>query len=423
MFSMGGNAIGAAAQAAGGLNSLGLGNLGPYGAAAAAALSVVSSIAAMHDKSLQKEIEASEARQKEMENVTKNLEKALERTLGGVYNTRAGENAISSLTKEIANQFLDVKDNIAKILNIDNKSAFKNYLGEATIKAVKEAEKTKTYYDAAYASLLAQRDEVQHQMQMEEDKKKSDSDKIADYKQQLIEMDDEIKHFAEDMAKSLYDIDVKSWASELGDALFEAWQKGEDGADAFKKKASEIIADVAKNIVTTKLIETAMQPILDLVVSEMQRTKGMLDEVSVARISSEMAAIGQVLPDSFNNLMDGLNEGIKKAGLTDLKELGNESSSSSLSAGIKGITEQTADLLASYVNAIRADVSVIRASYEVNLPSISSAVQRTSVLAEAQVALQTQIADNTYRSAELVASIERILVMAGKDKSFGFFMR
>lgn len=423
MFSMGGNAIGAAAQAAGGLNSLGLGNLGPYGAAAAAALSVVSSIAAMHDKSLQKEIEASEARQKEMENVTKNLEKVLERTLGGVYNTRAGENAISSLTKEIANQFLGIKDNVANLLNIDNKSAFKDYIGEATIKAVKEAEKTKTYYDAAYASLLAQRDEVQHQMQMEEDKKKSDSDKIADYKQQLIEMDDEIKHFAEDMAKSLYDIDVKSWASELGDALFEAWQKGEDGADAFKKKASEIIADVAKNIVTTKLIETAMQPILDLVVSEMQRTKGMLDEVSVARISSEMAAIGQVLPDSFNSLMDGLNDGIKKAGLTDLKELGNESGSSSLSNGIKGITEQTADLLASYVNAIRADVSVIRANYEVNLPSISSAVQRTSVLAEAQVALQTQIADNTYRSAELVASIERILVMAGKDKSFGFFMR
>jgi len=159
------------------------------------------------------------------------------------------------------------------------------------------------------------------------------------------------------------------------------------------------------------------------VVSEMQRTKGMLDEVSVARISSEMAAIGQVLPDSFNSLMDGLNDGIKKAGLTDLKELGKEGGSSSLSNGIKGITEQTADLLSSYVNAIRADVSVIRANYEVNLPSISSAVQRTSVLAEAQVALQTQIADNTYRSAELVASIERILVMAGKDKSFGFFMR
>jgi len=316
-----------------------------------------------------------------------------------------------------------LKDNVARFLGLDNKSTLKDYISEATVKAVKNAEKTKTYYDAAYASMLAQYDELNHQMQLEEDKKKSDSDKIADYKQQIKEMEDEIEHFAEDLAKSLYDIDVKSWASDLGDALFEAWQKGEDGADAFKKKASEIIADVAKNIVTAKLIETEMEPVLKLVVAEMERTKGVLDEVSVARISEQMAAIGEVLPDAFYNLMDGMNEGIKKAGLTDLKELGNESSSSSLSAGIKGITEQTADLLASYVNAIRADVAVIRAGHEVELPAISSAVQRTSVLAETQVALQTQIADNTYRSAELVASIERILVMAGKDKSFGFYMR
>ena len=423
MFSMGNNAFGAAVGTAQGLSSLGLGNLGPYGAAAAAALSVATSIAQLHDKALQKEIEASEQRQKEMENISKNLEKILERTLGGVYNTSATGDMMSKLRAEILNPYKAVKDNIAKIMNIDNKSEFKDYIGDATLKAVRNAEKTKSYYDAAYASLLAQYDEVQHQMQMEEDKKKSDSDKIADYKQQLTEMDDEIKHFAEDMAKSLYDIDVKSWASELGDALFEAWQKGESGAEAFKKKATELIADVAKNIVVTKFIETAMSDVLKTVVSEMERTKGMLDEMSIERLAGQMEALASTLPDSFDSLMDGLNEGIKRAGLIDLKELGNESGSSSLSSGIKGITEQTADLLASYVNAIRADVSVIRANYEVDLPSISSAVHRTSVLAEAQVALQTQIADNTYRSAELVASIERILVMAGKDKSFGFFMR
>ena len=47
-----------------------------------------------------------------------------------------------------------------------------------------------------------------------------------------------------------------------------------------------------------------------------------------------------------------------------LKELygwnDDESSSSSMSNNIKGVTEQTADLVASYLNAIRADVSVIR---------------------------------------------------------------
>ena len=42
----------------------------------------------------------------------------------------------------------------------------------------------------------------------------------------------------------------------------------------------------------------------------------------------------------------------------------SDSGSSSTSRGIQGITEQTADLLASYTNSIRADVSVIRSLYE-----------------------------------------------------------
>ena len=57
-------------------------------------------------------------------------------------------------------------------------------------------------------------------------------------------MKQQIKDFAEDAADSLYGINLKDWASQLGDALYEAWQKGEDGAEAFKKKAAEIMGDV-----------------------------------------------------------------------------------------------------------------------------------------------------------------------------------
>ena len=411
-FSIGSNALGSAASAANGMSaikglfkddsSIGklLGGASPYVAAAAAGLSVISSLFAMHDKALQEEIEASEHRQKLMENLTKNLEKLLERTLGGAYNTRAGKDMIEALAKEIRNPLyrLDIFG-----LNTDN--PYKSYFGQDTIKAVKEAEKTKTYYDTAYASLLAQRDELQHQMQMEEDKKKSDSNAIDDYKQQIKEMDDEIRHFAEDMAKSLYDIDIKSWAAELGDALFEAWQKGESGAEAFKKKASEIMAEVAKSIAVTKLIETAMQPILDTIVKEMESKKGMLDEQSVSRIAEQMAEVSTVLPDSFNALLDALNEGMIKAGLTDMKELANETKSATQHGIGKEITEQDTSLWSSYLNGIRLDVSVIRATEALHLPVISVAVQRVSVLAETQVAHLQQIANNTKRNADAADKI------------------
>lgn len=398
-FSIGGNAFGAAAQVAGGLNTLGLGSLGPYGAAAAAALSVTSSLLAMHDESLQKEIEASQARQKEMENLTKNLEKALERTLGGIYNTTATSDMLSTLRNEIKSSSF-----LTKFFG-----DYKTYMGQDTIKAVKEAEKSKSYYDATYASLLAQRDEIKHQMQLEEDKKKTNEEAVADYQQQLKEMDDQIKNFAADMAKALYDIDIKSWAEDLGSALFEAWQKGEDAAEAFKKKASEIIAELAQKIAVTKLIETAMQPVLDAVTSEMEKKNGQLDEQSISAISDAMNLVGTTLPQSFNNLMDGLNQGMMKAGLADMRQLEESTESSSTTAGIKSITETTADLLASYINAVRADVSMIRMEQSINLPAITLAVQRTSVLAETQVQLQTQIAANTLRNADAAERIYDIM--------------
>ena len=96
-------AFSAASGVASGLNALGLSSLGPYGAAIGAGLSVVSGLFAMHDKALQKEIEASERRQKEMENMTKNIESVLESTLGGIYTYRASfdtQKTLKSVIKE-----------------------------------------------------------------------------------------------------------------------------------------------------------------------------------------------------------------------------------------------------------------------------------------------------------------------------------
>lgn len=51
-------------------------------------------------------------------------------------------------------------------------------------------------------------------------------------------METKITQFSEDLANSLYGIDIKGWASQLGDTYLPTWQKGrESGADAFKKKS------------------------------------------------------------------------------------------------------------------------------------------------------------------------------------------
>jgi hypothetical protein len=94
---------------------------------------------------------------------------------------------------------------------------------------------------------------------------------------------------------------------------------------------------------------------------------------------------------SINNDVKTEQEAFKELGLYA------DQSASSLSGGIKSITEETADLLASYVNAIRADVSFIR-TYYVRLME-ESAGRNDDVVATISVAV-AKIENNTRRSAD-----------------------
>ena len=327
------------------------GVVGGIVAAAGEAIGWIGRLAQKHDKKLDKAIQKSQQEVKKLANAYKNLEGAIDRALGGIYTTGG--------------------------------------------------------YRELFANLKKQRAELASQADNERRKKKKDEDKITDYQQQMKELDDQIKYFAEDLAKSLYDIDVHSWAQELGDSLFEAWQKGENGAEAFKKKAQEIIAEVAKSIAVQKLIEKAMEPVLDVVTNEMDRTSGMLDERSIEAIANAMSVVGNTLPNAFTNLMDGLDAGLQKAGFGSMKDAAE--SDNTLSSGIKGVTEETADILASYINAIRADVSMNRMIVSESLPAITVAVERTNVIAEQQVAYQEQIALNTRQNADAAEAIYDLL--------------
>jgi hypothetical protein len=90
-----------------------------------------------------------------------------------------------------------------------------------------------------------------------------------------------------------------------------------------------------------------------------------------------------------------------------IKELSGNSSSS-MSGSIKGVTEQTAGLLAGYMNSIRADVSIISVSLAQHLPNIENLISRQSVLAETQVKHLANIAQYTKRTADNTEAISTL---------------
>lgn len=359
----GGDALGAAASTAGAFQTLSnmqglgegaqkmLGNLGPYGAAASAAISIIGSFAAAHDAALQKEIEASKERQKEMENLTKNIKSTIESTLGGIYNFK-----ISQADKKLL---------------YDNKSRY----SAKTQTQISKGQRTGSAFDNEYASLMAQRDEVNKQMNAESKKKKKDDSAISDYKQQIRELDQEIETFIDDWAKSIYEIDLKDWASQLTDAIVEAWAKGEDAVDAYKDKVQELIKTLTKNIISQSVLEIALEPVQKQIRDILEKNEGKLKADDTIKIAD---SINTAVGNTVDNVIDILDT-LKAKGL-DLSENG----SLSISNSVKSVTEETADLLASYINAIRLDVSVNRE----NITQIAEAVKKLpnlNVIAQSQL--------------------------------------
>lgn len=356
------NSFGAASQVSGGLQALGLGKAGPYGAAAAATLSVLSGIFALHDKALQKDIEASERRQKELENMTNNIKSIIENTLSGLYNYKMSPN---------------VKETLRNVQKNDKNQ----YSAETRSTAMKAMRDPTNAYQAEKASLLAQRDEIRRQQQDENDKKKKDEDKLADYKQQLVEIDQQIKQIATDFLKEMYSIDMKSWASELTNAIVDAWSKGEDAMDSYKKKAKDLVKDLTKNIISQKIMEAALQKPLDNLTKTIEK-KGKLDETDIPQIVEDLYNAGENSVYNITQLLDAL-----KAKGYDFSETGD----GSLSNSIKNITEETADVLASYLNAIRLDVSVNRKNVKDLADFIRVQIPEMGQIQKAQLGQLTQL--------------------------------
>lgn len=303
----------------------------------------ITGIAKLHDKKLDRAIERSQGKVKDLENEYKNLEALISSTLGGIYATGG--------------------------------------------------------YDKMFDNYKMQLAELEKQRDAEARKKDTDKEKMRDYDQQIKELNDDIADFAKDLAKSLYDIDIQSWAEQLTDAVVDAWAKGEDAVEAWHDKVVDLVGDVTKNIITKKIVETALEPVLDYVTKQMTAKSGKLDENDVIQMAKLLDAAGESSVNTIGNLLDAL----KRAGYDMSESSGGKSGGSSSS--ISSIREETADVIAGYINAIRADVSVNRQQLAQVL-LLMQAIPSMNATAELQVRQLQMIADNTRRNADSAETIE-----------------
>lgn len=385
------------------------GIVGGIAAAAGEAVNWIGKIAQAHDKKLDKAIEKSKLRAQQLQYIYEQIDGILERFLGSGTELKLvdAENDRTRLN-QLNNQIEAIR-NKGKI-NIFDLMSLQKYKQEA-----EKLQKRVSAYDegGAYgyqrALMQEQLSELEKQRQAEIDKKKTDDSKVADYENQIAEMKQQIKDFAEETAESLYGINLKDWASQLGDALYEAWQKGEDGAEAFKNKVADIMGDVMNSILKISILGPAMQQLQKMLFGEdgMSGYFGKdfsLDERELESIADYLMGVSEKT-DDYYSMLDKLNNYMEKKYGISMKEE-EEDSGSGLSKGIQNVTENTANLLASYINAIRADVSVKR-EYVRRL--VEELFPAYNVIAQAQLQQLTMIQINTAKNVEFVEEIRDIL--------------
>lgn len=200
---------------------------------------------------------------------------------------------------------------------------------------------------AAIRNMKEQQEHLKASWEAEESKKKTDHDRVNDFKEQYAELGRQIEDMIDEISNDLLQTTAKDFANDLGDALVEAFSKGEDAAKAMETTVNSVLKNLVVNQLKKKFLENQLQGALDKLEKDMGYWNGddfVFDGLTQAEIDRFKSAVGAA-SSNFNQALKQYEEIFKDMGLDDTDE--------SLTGAVKGVSEETANILAGQMNAIR----------------------------------------------------------------------
>lgn len=239
---------------------------------------------------------------------------------------------------------------------------------------------------AAIRNMKEQQEHLRASWEAEESKKKTDDGRVQDFKDQYAELERQIADMYDEISNDLLQTTAGDFASQLADNLTTAFKAGEDSAKAFEETVNTVLQNIIVNQLKKKFLEQQLQGALDQLEGSMGYWNG--DEfVFDGLTDAEIAAFKAKVQAAANNYEQAL--GI----YSDLfKDLNLEESEDGLTGAVKGVSEETASIIAGQMNAIRINQ-----------------LEATQILRQQLQTLNT-IATNTSYNRYL-ARIERIITI------------
>ncbi|MDV3943599.1 hypothetical protein CMT69_01440 [Elizabethkingia anophelis] len=244
---------------------------------------------------------------------------------GWFNNDKKKERQIQSWAREVENL-----KNVYAELEYTVKKALGENVYKGQLDEIKNLERQK-----ALLSQMAQK---------EGDKKKKDQGKIDEYNAKMAEIDRTISDIRDNIIKTVLQTDAKDVASQLGDALVEAFSKGEDAAKSLDKAAGDVFRNMVKNALKMRM-EKALQPVLDQILKASGfdekgngSFKGFTPE-QIEQYKKQIAQIGASQEEflkAYQQLFQDANSNV-----------------SGMEGSIKSITSEEAGALIAQINAMR----------------------------------------------------------------------
>lgn len=214
---------------------------------------------------------------------------------------------------------------------------------------------------------------------------------FRDYLDKLIEYGDQVDDMTESITEKLTGNKFSDLVSSWGDAMAAMANSSDNLVEHFE--------DNLKKTILNSMIENIYG---DKIKALLKKTQGYAENGDKIKDSN-----GNVISEytgaeyaDVKNSTDELSKQIEATRDYLKKTYGwSDNSSSSSMNSVKSITEETGDLIASYLNAIRLDCSVMRAEQAKYYPEMSE-------IAKSQLSQLNAIARNTLRNADAAERID-----------------
>lgn len=201
---------------------------------------------------------------------------------------------------------------------------------------------------AAIRNMQQQQAHLYGMINDERSKKHTDQSKIREYQEQIAELDRSIQDMLDDIANDILQTNAKEFSTSLAESLVGAFEKGESAAKAFEETVNEVLKNAIVNQLKKKFLEQQLQSALDNLTGSMGYWNGD-DFVFDGLTDSEIAAFKAKVQAAANNFNQAL--GIYSDLFKDLTD--EDDADTSLTGAVKGVSEETASLVAGQMNAVR----------------------------------------------------------------------